>query len=174
MRPLLGKDEPAFGVFLLLDERLDLLPHLHDVRRNGVVTDGELPHRDDSFRLEAHVQHHFLGVDPHHLAGDDRALFDGDDRGGIGGLQLLVGQVVDRHRPFGGGRLGGGSLGLSAFDSEAALRVAAVIRFFRIGRRDVWRCAGGGARCLIGRGDRCAGGGDRCLVVVCDRCLGRF
>ena len=69
LRALLGKDQPAFLVLLLQDERFDLVADRHDLVRVDVVADRELLARDDALRLVADVEQHLVGVDL-----DDRAL----------------------------------------------------------------------------------------------------
>jgi hypothetical protein len=61
---LFRKDETAFFVLFLQDERLDLIAELHDLVRVDVVADGELACGDHAFGLEADVEQDLVTCRP--------------------------------------------------------------------------------------------------------------
>ncbi len=73
---LLGEDEPAFGVFLGQDERIDLLAERDLVGRVDRAPDGELGDGDDALGLVPDVDEHLVLVHAHDRAVDDLALVD--------------------------------------------------------------------------------------------------
>src|SRR6185312_2565885 len=78
---LLGKDETAFLVLLLQDERLDLVADRDDLVRVDVVADRELTGRDHALGLEADVEEDLVAVDLHDRASHDVAVVELDDGG---------------------------------------------------------------------------------------------
>ena len=86
LRPLLGEQQAAFLVFLLEDERFDLLAELDDLVRVDVVADAQLAGGDDTLALVADVEQHFVLVDLDDGADDQLAVLDFDERAvdGIG------------------------------------------------------------------------------------------
>ena len=74
--PLLREDEPALGVLLREDERVDLLADRHLVGRVDRATDRQLGDGDDALGLVADVDEHLVLVDPHDRAVHDLALVD--------------------------------------------------------------------------------------------------
>ena len=91
LRPLLGEDEASFLVFLLKDERFDLVAEADDLGRVDVVADRQLARRDDAFGLVTDVEQHFVAIDFDDRAFDDLAVFDLDHRGGV--------RLFERHPP---------------------------------------------------------------------------
>src|SRR5687768_2610194 len=73
---LLRQDEPALGVLLRHDERVDLVPDLHLVGRVDRAADRELGDRNDALGLVADVHEDLVLVDADHLAPHDLALVD--------------------------------------------------------------------------------------------------
>ena len=69
LRTLLRQEEAAFLVFLLEDERLDLVAHGDNVVGVDVVLDGQLAREDDTLGLVADVKEDLVVVDL-----DDSAL----------------------------------------------------------------------------------------------------
>ena len=92
--PLLGEDQPAFLVFLLENQRLNLFTEGDDLGGIHVVADGEFSDRDDPFRLESDVQQDFVPVDLHDGALDQIAVFELDNRAGHRIFERRAGEVV--------------------------------------------------------------------------------
>ena len=61
---------------LLENEGLDLVAQVHDVRRVGVLADGELAGRDNALALEPNVNEHLVVLDLHDGAVDQVALVE--------------------------------------------------------------------------------------------------
>ena len=80
LRALLREDQAAVLVFLLQDERFDLLAERHDLVRVDVVADRELLGRDDAFGLVSDVEEHLVGVDLHDRSGNEVTVVERDDR----------------------------------------------------------------------------------------------
>ena len=76
---LLREEEPAFLVFLVGDEGLDLLAHGDDPRRVDVLLDRELVSGDNTLGLEADIDEHLVLVDLDDGAGDEVPLVEGLD-----------------------------------------------------------------------------------------------
>src|SRR5262249_54280034 len=77
--PLLREDQAAVLVLLGEDERLELLVEGDDLARVDVVSDRQLPRRDDALGLVADVEQHLVAVDLLDLAGDDAAVVELED-----------------------------------------------------------------------------------------------
>ena len=93
---LLGEDEAPRLVFHLEDEGFDGITDVDDFAGVGAVANREFLGRNDAFGLEADVDEHLVGVDPHHGAGDDVALFELED-GPLDGGGKVVGTQIVRH-----------------------------------------------------------------------------
>src|SRR5665213_3539723 len=96
LRALLGEDESTLLVLLLQDEALDALAQRDNVRRIGVIANGEFSGRDDALGLEADVQEDFVVVDLHDGAGDEVAVFEfehavADEGGEVGADHVVFG-----------------------------------------------------------------------------------
>ncbi len=91
---LLGEDEPAVLVLLLENERLDLVAELHDVRRIGVLADGELARRDDALGLVADIEQDLVPLDLDHGTGHQVTVVEVGDGAVDEGVHLLVGVLV--------------------------------------------------------------------------------
>ena len=96
LRPLLGEDETTFLVFLLEDQRLDLVAQADDLVRIDVVADGQLAGGDHTLGLEADVEKDFVLVDLDDRAVDDVAVVELDDGAGDGVLEGHAAEIVDR------------------------------------------------------------------------------
>ena len=90
---LLREDQPALGVLLDQDERVDLVADRDLVGRVDRAPDRELGDRDDALRLVADVDEHLVLVDADDRAVDDLALAD------LGEGRLVVGDEL-AVRPF--------------------------------------------------------------------------
>ena len=101
-RALLGEDQPALGVLLRHDERVDLLADRDLVGRVHRAADRELGDRDDALRLVADVDEHLVLVDAHDGAVHDLALVDrGEGRVVVGDeLPVVVGRPDAFFEPF--------------------------------------------------------------------------
>ena len=78
-RALLRQDQPALGVLLREDERVDLVPDADLVGRVDRAPDRELGDRDDALRLVADVDQHLVLVDAYDGAVHDLPLGDGGE-----------------------------------------------------------------------------------------------
>ncbi len=90
LRALLGQDQPAFFVFLLKDQRLDLIAHGNDLGRVDVVLDGQLAGRDDTFGLVTDVEQDLVTVNLDDGAFDDVAIVEVLD-GLVDGCEEILG-----------------------------------------------------------------------------------
>ena len=103
LRALLGEDQPAVLVFLVEDERLELVVERDDLVRVDVVADRQLARRDDAFGLVPDVEQHFVAVDLDDAAVDDVAVVELDD-GRVDRIgERLPAEVVEHDEPFGCG-----------------------------------------------------------------------
>src|SRR5690606_1239005 len=75
---LLRQEKAALFVFLLEDERFDLVAEADDLVRIYVVADRQLASRDHAFGLVADVEQDLVLVDLDDRAFDDLAVFDQD------------------------------------------------------------------------------------------------
>ena len=66
---LLRQDQTAVLIFLLQDERLDLVADLDELGRIGILANGELARGNDAFGLEPDVNENLVALDL-----DDRAI----------------------------------------------------------------------------------------------------
>ena len=73
---LLGENEAAFLVLLLLDERLDFVANADYLERVDVMLDRELFGRDDPFCLVADIEKNLVSVHLDNGAGDDVAVIE--------------------------------------------------------------------------------------------------
>ena len=76
LRTLLRQEEAAFLVFLLEDERLDLVAHGDNIVGVDVVLDGQLAREDDTLGLVADVKEDLVVVDLDDSALDDVAIVE--------------------------------------------------------------------------------------------------
>ena len=76
LRTLLRQEEATFLVFLLEDERLNLVAHGDDVLGVDVMLDGELAREDDTLGLVADVKEDLVVVDLDDSALDDVAIVE--------------------------------------------------------------------------------------------------
>ena len=88
--PLLGEDQPAFGVLLREHERVDLVAELDLVVRVDRAPDRQLGNRDDALRLVADVDEDLVLVHADDGAVDDLALVDRREGGLVVGDTLAV------------------------------------------------------------------------------------
>ena len=98
---LLGQDQPALGILLREDERVDLLAHRDLVGRVDRAADRQLGDGDDALRLVADVDEHLVLVHAHDRAVHDLALVDLGEGGVVVGYELPVGALSPD--PFFGG-----------------------------------------------------------------------
>ena len=90
---LLGEDQAAVLVFLLQDQRLDLVANLDELGGIRVLADGELAGGDDAFGLEPDVDQNLVALDLHDRAIDQVAFVEFGE-GAINHLiHLLVADV---------------------------------------------------------------------------------
>ena len=118
---LLRQDEAALLVFLLEDQGLDLVPHVHDLVRVDVVADRELLGRDDPFGLVADVEEDLVPVDLHDRPLDDVAVFEVAEAG-LDRVDQLLGCQVALGRGLGFARLDVNHLLLRARGAPIVLR----------------------------------------------------
>src|SRR5262249_38637257 len=90
-RALLREDQPAFGVLLREDERVDFLVDVDLVRRVDRAADRELGDRDYPLRLVADVDKHLVLVDADDRAVHDLALVDRREGGVVIRDKLALG-----------------------------------------------------------------------------------
>ena len=90
-RALLGEDQPALGVLLREDERVDLLADRDLVGRVDRPADRQLGDGDDALGLVADVDEHLVLVHADDRAVHDLALVDLGERGVVVGDELPVG-----------------------------------------------------------------------------------
>ena len=88
------QDQPAFFVFFLGDERLDLLADFHDLAGVDVVLDRELARGDHAFGLVADVEEDLVLVDPDDLPLHEVAVVEGLDGRFVGGKELFLASDV--------------------------------------------------------------------------------
>ena len=79
---LFGQQQTSLFVFLLEDERFDLLAELDDVARIDIVANAELAGEDDTLALVTDVEQHLVAVDLDHGAVHQLAVFDFNERAG--------------------------------------------------------------------------------------------
>jgi hypothetical protein len=90
LRALLGQDQPALLVLLLLDQGLYLVADADHLEGVDVVLDGQLFGGDDPLGLVADVEQDLVPVDLDHGPGDDVAI-----------VEVLDGCVDSRKKCFG-------------------------------------------------------------------------
>ena len=109
---LLGQDQPAVGVLLGENERIDLLAERNLVGRVDRAADRELGDGDDPLRLVADVDEHLVLVHAYDRAVHDFALVDLGERRFVVRDELPVG-ARDPNTFLDGGRLLHGVVGHS-------------------------------------------------------------